>query len=179
MKQHLHGFSLWNLPQVPQNLHKLHKPWAPLGSPELLSTPLSSLNTFRTWNLSGTCYRFCGTCMIFEKPWAKRRVMNSDYIASHGGTCCRFRGTCTYFTRKSPNMVKQSCTDHHRTLDFPMKNNSFSPRRKSAGSKEPVSIRTFYNLEPVWNLLQVPRKLHNFREALGEMQVYGCRPVLY
>ena len=125
MKQHLHGFSMWNLPQVPQNLHKLHKPWAPLGSPELLSTPLSSLSTFRTWNLSGTCYRFRGTCMIFEKPWAKRRVMNSDYIASHGGTCCRFRGTCIYFTRKSPKMVKQSCTDHHRTVDFPMKKQSF------------------------------------------------------
>ena len=125
MRQHVHCFSWWNRRQVPQKLHKLHKPWAPLGSPELLSTPLSSLSTFRTWNLSGTCYRFRGTCMIFEKPWAKRRVMNSDCIASHGGTCCRFRGACTYFTRKSPKMVKQSCTKHHRTVDFPMKKQWF------------------------------------------------------
>ena len=46
MRPQLHGYSWRNLLQVPQNPHELHQPLALLASPELLSTPLSSLSTF-------------------------------------------------------------------------------------------------------------------------------------
>ena len=63
--------------------------------------------------------------------------------------------------------------------DFPTKNNGFWTLQKSGGSKEPVSTRMFQSLEPVRILLQDPRILHDFREALGETQGYGCRPAFY
>ena len=44
--------------------------------------------------------------------------------------------------------------------------------RKAPGSKEPVSIRTFQSLAPDRILLQDPRILHDFREALGGTQGY-------
>ena len=63
--------------------------------------------------------------------------------------------------------------------DFPRKNNGFWTLQKSGGSKEPVSTRMFQSLEPVRILLQDPRILHDFREALSETQGYGCRPAFY
>ena len=44
--------------------------------------------------------------------------------------------------------------------------------RKAPGSKEPVSIRTFQTRAPDRILLQDPRILHDFREALGGTQGY-------
>jgi hypothetical protein len=80
---------------------------------------------------------------------------------------------------KSPRNVKNNCIEHHRIVDLPAKNNGFRTLQRSAGSKEPVSTHMFQSLEPVRNLLQVPRNLRIFREALGETQGYGLRPVLY
>ena len=48
----------------------------------------------------------------------------------------------------------------------------FRTLQKSGGSKEPVSTRMFQSLEPVRILLQDPRILHDFREALGGTQGY-------
>ena len=64
-------------------------------------------------------------------------------------------------------------------LIFLHKTMVFGSLQKSKGSKEPVSTRMFQSLEPVRILLQDPRILHDFREALGETQGYGCRPAFY
>ena len=63
--------------------------------------------------------------------------------------------------------------------DFLTKNNGFGTLQKSGGSKELKSTRTFQTLAHDRILLQDPRILHDFREALGETQGYGCHPAFY
>ena len=69
----------------------------------------------------------------------------------------RFQGTCEHTHGSEPGTCQDPVT----------------------GSADPVRTRKFQSLEPVRILLQDPRILHDFGEARGGTQGYGCHPVLY